>query len=792
MADERLNILINARNNARGELDSLKGQLSGLNKAADVASGGVMGLAGMLGGAAVAGLVVTAGKAAIELGKTGAASLEMKDSFAQTAQGIGASGAEILAAMRTASAGMVQDTELVASANRAMLMGAADSADEFSKLMEVARVRSDAVGMSVGDAFSSLAEGIGRASERQLYALGINLDLVQVNEEYAASIGKTADKLTEAEKKQSIYNAVIASSAPLVAAAGDSLSDADKIDQAAVAWGNLKNAMAEAFSPAIAASAQFLATQIDAIVNPPAGNYSAEYLTMVTTKLEALQELEARGIELDSAQAAGKQALTAILQQHAASISTASDTTRNLKDDVLLLGTTEGALTGSISAASQALIDQAAKLDIVGGAVAGYIGKLKGMAAGLANVIGTGGALAKLKSEEAQVRRTTAAYEAMGWSQEQIALVTEATGETVADTWQGMIAAPGEAAAAAEVAARRTSSAYTSAVDAVAQKFDELKGKVAGVLSGALNLDVGVNLDDLLPRQDAVNENARRLADIAVNGFKDQSWLEEFKREAPDIAKALQEAADPKTAAALLLRDFQDGLVPQLIDKQTAKDKVRRMIMGEASMAQLATEIAQELSAEMGISMAAATTATQSALGAGGVAALTNSGGTASAAFGAGFDGKPVAGAFVEGLTTATQTALGAGGTAALTDIGGLASAAFGDGFKSEPVADAFVDGLTKAIIEKYGSLEASGQQAGAAWRSGFLEGAAIDVTDALNMPAGQGNAGGGNYNSGGYQGGGSYGSSSLNITVNTGGGYDSGRQAGQGVADELRAQGIR
>jgi hypothetical protein len=285
-----------------------------------------------------------------------------------------------------------------------------------------------------------------------------------------------------------------------------------------------------------------------------------------------------------------------------------------------------------------------------------------------------------LKQQEQQIERNVAAYEAMGWSQQQIALVVEASGLRVVDQWGEIIQQPEEAARAAERAASSATSAYERMVSEAQARFDDLKGRVSGVLQDALDPGVGVNPDDLLPRKDAPNENARRLAAIAVEGFQGQEWLEEFRAEAPDIAQALAEAADPKMAAAQLLRDFQDGLVPELIDKDAAKERVKRMLVGEANMAQMAQEIALELSQEMGVSLAQAQQATGRLLGAGGEA----QGGVLST----GFDG----------------TATGA----------------------------QFVDGLTTAIVERNSDIERSGQSAGAWWKSGFLAVTTVDIPTAL------------------------------------------------------------
>ena len=227
---------------ANAMLQEMQGGMSGLGSMAGVAKAAVGGL---VAGAVIGG-VVQLGKAIYDLGTAGAGLQEMRASFEGVAASAGMSASTIMQTMRRASEGMVSDAELVQRSNRALMMGAASNATQMAELMEIAKVRSDAVGMSVGEAFGSLAEGIGRVSERQLYALGINVDLEAANAQYAASLGKTADKLSDAEKRQALYNAVVADSKGLVEAAGGAgLSNADKLDQFAASWANLKDTMAQ-------------------------------------------------------------------------------------------------------------------------------------------------------------------------------------------------------------------------------------------------------------------------------------------------------------------------------------------------------------------------------------------------------------------------------------------------------------------------------------------------------------------------------------------------------------------
>ena len=88
------------------------------------------------------------------------------------------------------------------------------------------------------------------------------------------------------------------------------------------------------------------------------------------------------------------------------------------------------------------------------------------------------------------------------------------------------------------------------------------------MLSGALSPDIGFDPAGMLPREDDINENARRLAAIANEGIANQPWLEEFKATAPqawsDIMAQVAAGVDAKTAAATIYRDFQSGLRPDL------------------------------------------------------------------------------------------------------------------------------------------------------------------------------------------------------------------------------------
>ncbi len=267
-------------------------------------------------------------------------------------------------------------------------------------------------------------------------------------------------------------------------------------------------------------------------------------------------------------------------------------------------------------------------------------------------------------------------------------------------------------------AATKTVSASSTAVNAVEQQFNALSGKLQGILQGALTPGVGENdiIANLLPREDAINEPARRLADLAVKGF-DSPWVDYFRTQFPALwAQAFsgtEQGGDIKKQAAQLLKDFQDGLQPQLLDKDAAKERIKRMILGEQNLKTLADELAGEVSQEMGLSLGEAKAATAQALGLGATSLggqLTGQAGsqiTQTAQAQVGPSGNAAAVAFVGGFTT------------------GLTENQLGDKTISTLAAQMKLDVNMKA-------LDNVGRQSGTVWGGGFMAAVGENVPPAL------------------------------------------------------------
>lgn len=234
--------------------DALDGALSklGINAKTFTAAG----LGAMAVGAAVA---------AVNLGTLGAQAMRLEDSFASVARSAGSSSDAILASLRRASSGTIADSQLILAANRAMLLGLGSDAEQLGQLLEVARFRGRAMGLDTAQAFSDIVTGVGRMSPLILDNLGIVVNAEARFKEYADSVGRTAESLTDAEKKQVLMNSVIAEGQKQIAAAGGITDDyADSTEQAAAALANAKEALGEFMAPFVSGVAKKVTEGINA------------------------------------------------------------------------------------------------------------------------------------------------------------------------------------------------------------------------------------------------------------------------------------------------------------------------------------------------------------------------------------------------------------------------------------------------------------------------------------------------------------------------------------------------
>lgn len=688
MADV-ISLLLTAKNDASKAINQVQKDLTGLQKTAAASKTtastmdkGMAAIGGAFAAGAFGATISQIVSSSAELSQAGANFDRLAVSFESLASQNGTSGAEIIQSIDAVTQGTLSNSEIMKQANAAMLLGVANTGEEFSTLAKIAVDRGRAMGISMEYAFESIVKGVGRLSPLILDNLGIIIDADETYGEYAKTIGKTADALTDMEKRQALISRLKIEVANF---------DPNSVLDAASAWERLAAAQsnaAAAFGSWInndSRATGFLGVLIDSL-NVFAGKASSDAtikLKGLETELEMaksrvsplakamldlseaekarsgkqfgsefsrlLKQLyentqgEVKGIEEEITKLKKLMALEGMEDKGAKHRDTSAaewkaDEAQRKETELTAyamkeIGTSADYSKEEIKAMVDNIIKMAPNIDVAAAAVDRLItgfANAKAMVEAMNSAIG--GAVSGFNSA------VFGAFEDTGFNQDiidtakairpafdQAIASIKASGYSLYDTEAAVMRVEEQYAStftniSEDVAdANKALNATGSSTKQLTKEFSSLRGIVEGVFSTAQSDFEGLGIDEILPREDAVNENARRLADIAKNGFKDQSWLEEFKNEAggafADIKLLMASGMDAQGAAKKVLKDFQNGLRPDLIDRNMVKDIAKRMFYVDQETTKMIDEIAKELAGELGISVEEAKGLAGSAMG---------------------------------------------------------------------------------------------------------------------------------------------------------------------------------
>jgi hypothetical protein len=296
----------------------------------------------------------------LQLTQLGAQAQETRAAFDRLAVQAHTTGDALLTALRQSSHGEISDLNLELSANRAQLLGVAHDAQTMGTLLEFSRLRAKALGIDAGQAFDNIVTGLGRASPLILDNLGITIKLGEVHAEYAKSVGKSVDALTDQEKKTALVNAIMKQAQAEVAAAGSAAeTNAEKIAKFNAALDNLKASFgglaANRLGPVAADAAKvadalngtataFQGLQAGASVVQQLGNTFGSVLGPIGAYNSAVVNAVGSLFHLDTANKAASASTT----QQAQAAQQAAQATA-------VEGAAEDALAGRITAASSAI-----------------------------------------------------------------------------------------------------------------------------------------------------------------------------------------------------------------------------------------------------------------------------------------------------------------------------------------------------------------------------------------------------------------------------------------------------
>ena len=237
MATKNIDIVINAKDNASKAFDSLWDKIKKNLNTIKIASG------------AISAWVVALWKKFLD------ASIEnepLQKSFERLSESAWIASKDMLDAMRKASQWTVADTNLMAQANKAYALWIVNSAEDMATMIEIARLKWQAMGRTMEEALGDITTWLWRWSAQILDNLWIVINAEEVNEKYAQSIWKTAKELTDAEKKQALVNAVVEQWRKELEEAGEvQLTMQEKIAKLNATWENTKNVIGDALVPVL-------------------------------------------------------------------------------------------------------------------------------------------------------------------------------------------------------------------------------------------------------------------------------------------------------------------------------------------------------------------------------------------------------------------------------------------------------------------------------------------------------------------------------------------------------------
>jgi len=219
--------LITALKQAGVGFDNLDENAKKAQKGATSFSSEMKSLAGELGATLALGAVVNQLGQFVESSFTSAAAAERLGRATNAMAGeFDTTGSAIVKSIQEASGYTISKMDAMAAANKAMMFGIVSDKGDFAELAKIAVTLGNAMGQSATKSLDDLSTALGRNSPLILDNLGITLKLEEAYRIYAQSLGKSAEQLTEGEKKQAFLNAALIEGRKKVEELGGVVSDA--------------------------------------------------------------------------------------------------------------------------------------------------------------------------------------------------------------------------------------------------------------------------------------------------------------------------------------------------------------------------------------------------------------------------------------------------------------------------------------------------------------------------------------------------------------------------------------
>lgn len=206
--------------------------------------------------AAAAGAVKLAFDAALE----GEKIQLIEKQFESLAESVGVNAGRLRESLVQASAGLVNDTDLLKMASQAMVQMGQET-EKLPQLMQLAQKATAAFGGTLNENMETLVHAVSNGNTRMLKQLGIIIDSEKAQRDYARALGKSTDMLSEQEKRQATLNAVLTQG-------GERFKNVpSQVDTLGASWQRLQVAISQAIDGIHVSLSQRLAPTFKAVID---------------------------------------------------------------------------------------------------------------------------------------------------------------------------------------------------------------------------------------------------------------------------------------------------------------------------------------------------------------------------------------------------------------------------------------------------------------------------------------------------------------------------------------------
>jgi len=176
----------------------------------------------------------------VQLGRLSARMVELtgkidsvRSTYKSLTASVGGDSNKILQSMRKASRGMVSDLDLMQTTSEAIKLMGEDVVQQLPKMAEIARAAARSSGEDVTKMLNDLVTATGRQSVQILDNIGISSATAsKYMDQYAATLGKTRQQMTDAERKAAFFHAAMKAGQEIIDASGaDLLTWGERIQQ---------------------------------------------------------------------------------------------------------------------------------------------------------------------------------------------------------------------------------------------------------------------------------------------------------------------------------------------------------------------------------------------------------------------------------------------------------------------------------------------------------------------------------------------------------------------------------